>query len=99
MDNSEKDAIKRQLAECLAAQREVRKIVVFGSFLRDVEPHDIDVAVFQDSNEGYLPLALRYRRAARVVARNIPLDILPLRAGVQGVFLDEIAAGEVIYER
>lgn len=99
MDNSEKDAIKRQLAECLAAQREVRKIVVFGSFLRDAEPHDIDVAVFQDSNEGYLPLALRYRRAARVVARTIPLDILPLRAGVQGVFLDEIAAGEVIYER
>lgn len=96
---ADKEAVKRQLAECLSALREVRKIVVFGSFLRDAEPHDIDVAVFQDSDEGYLPLALRYRRAARPVAQHLPLDIVPVRTGAHGSLLPAIEAGEIVYER
>jgi len=95
-----KSEIKRQLAECLRTEREVRRIVVFGSFVTDAEPHDLDVAVFQDSDEAYLPLALKYRRVTRSIAQHIPLDIFPLRsAPAAGAFLDEIAKGEVIYER
>jgi hypothetical protein len=64
------------------------------------DPHDLDVAVFQDSNEKYLPLAMKYRRKIRDVARIIPVDILPLKDGVEGdMFLDEVELGEVIYER
>ena len=95
-----KEEIKQQLAACLSREREVRRVVVFGSFLTDPDPHDLDVAVFQDSDEAYLPLALRYRRATRSIARSIPLDIFPVRAsGASGPFLAEIAKGEVIYER
>jgi predicted nucleotidyltransferase len=96
----EKQLIKQQLVASLGGEREVRRIVVFGSFLHCDDPHDLDVAVFQDSSETYLPLALKYRRKTRELARIIPLDILPLRVGVtDGVFLAEIERGEVIYEK
>ena len=95
-----KGEIKKELAACLSGEREVRRIVIFGSFVTDPDPHDLDVAVFQDSDEDYLSLALKYRRATRSIARRIPLDIFPVRAtGATGAFLSEIARGEVIYER
>lgn len=95
-----KQEIKQQLVACLRGEKEVRRIVVFGSFLIDPDPHDLDVAVFQDSDEDYLPLAMKYRRATRSIAQRIPLDIFPVRAAAgAGAFLDEIAKGEVIYER
>ena len=96
----QKRALKQQLVSLLETEREVCRIVIFGSFLSSSDPQDIDVAVFQDSDEKYLPLAMRYRKKTRAIARMIPLDILPLKAGVQGeVFMDEIEQGEVIYER
>jgi predicted nucleotidyltransferase len=96
----QKQLLKRRLVSLLKTEREVCRIVVFGSFVTSDSPHDLDVAVFQDSDEKYLPLALKYRRITRDIARVIPMDILPIRAGVQGeAFLDEIDRGEVIYER
>ena len=96
----QKQSLKQQLVSLLETEREVRRIVIFGSFLSSHDPHDIDVAVFQDSDEKYLPLAMKYRRKTRAIARMIPLDILPLKAGAQGgVFMDEIEQGEVIYEK
>ncbi len=96
----QKQSLKRQLVSLLENEREVCRIVIFGSFLSSNDPQDIDVAIFQDSNEKYLPLAMKYRRKTREIARSMPLDILPLKAGVQGgVFMDEIEQGEVIYER
>jgi hypothetical protein len=80
--------------------KEVQKIVVFGSFLHSDNPHDLDVAVFQDSAEPYLPLVLKYRQKTRSIARRIPLDILPLKPWTaDDPFLAEMAKGEVVYER
>lgn len=96
----QKKLLKQRLVNSLKTEREVCRIVVFGSFVNSDSPHDLDVAVFQDSDEKYLPLAMKYRRITRDIARMIPLDILPLRAGVEGgTFLDGIKRGEVIYER
>ncbi len=96
----QKQSLKRKLVSLLENEREVCRIVIFGSFLSSKDPHDIDVAVFQDSDEKYLPLAMKYRKKTRAIARMIPLGILPLKAGIQGeVFIDEIEQGEVIYER
>jgi len=96
----QKDSLKKQLVSCLADEAEVRRIVVFGSFLRSPEPHDLDVAVFQDSSEKYLSLALKYRKKTRAIARVIPLDIIPLKIAAAGeTFMDEIAQGEIVYER
>ena len=96
----QKQQLKGQLVAALAGESEVRRIVVFGSFLHSDQPHDLDVAVFQDSGETYLPLAMKYRRKTREIARVIPLDIIPLKMGIgDGVFMDEIERGEVIYEK
>ena len=100
LTEQQKQSLKQQLVGLLETEKEVCRIVIFGSFLSSNDPHDIDVAIFQDSDEKYLPLAMKYRRKTRDIARSIPLDILPLKAGVQGeIFIDEIERGEIIYER
>ena len=100
LDIKQKEMLKRELVSCLAGDLEIRRIVVFGSFLTSSVPADMDVAVFQDSDEPYIPLAMKYRRQTRLVARSIPLDIIPLRNGVSNsLFLKEIEAGETVYER
>lgn len=96
----QKELLKRELVSSLKSEKEVRRIVIFGSFLNSTDPHDLDVAVFQDSNEKYLPLAMKYRKKTRQIARSITLDIIPLKAGARSdFFLDEIERGETIYER
>lgn len=99
LSHQEKENIKKELVVCLRNEAEVKKVVVFGSFTTDNNPHDMDIAIFQDSNESYLPLALKYRRLTRALARRVPLDILPLKRGASGVMIDEIARGDVIYEK
>jgi len=97
---SEKADIKRALVRALSAEKEIRRIVVFGSFVHSNSPNDVDVAVFQDSDEKYLPLALKYRKDVRSVPCRIPIDVIPLRPMVQDdPFLDEVQQGETIYER
>ena len=98
---SDKEQIKRDLVEQLKGELELRKVVIFGSFTTNPDPHDLDVAVFQDSDETYLPLATKYRRLTRPIARRIPMDILPFRADVPGGWFlrEEVLRGEVIYER
>ncbi len=96
----QKQLLKRQLIDSLSAESEICRIVIFGSFVNSDKPHDLDIAVFQDSDDKYLPLAMKYRKKIRELARIIPVDIIPLKAGVKdGFFMDEINSGEVIYER
>lgn len=100
LTKKEKEALKRQVATCLASEPEVRKVVIFGSFLESNNPDDLDIAVFQESEESYLPLALKYRRMLAAVADQIPLDVIPVRPHpTPGSFLREIERGEVVYER
>ncbi len=100
LNAQEKNAIKRELVDCLRAEKEVRKIIIFGSFLHSDDPHDLDVAVFQDTTEPYLPLAMKYRKKTRSIARRLSLDILPVKFWAHDdPFLAEIAKGEVVYER
>jgi hypothetical protein len=94
----EKNVLKRELVDCLRAEKEIQKIVVFGSFLYADNPHDLDVAVFQNSTGPYL--ALKYRQKTRSIARRIALDIVPLKSWTaDDPFLAEVAKGEVVYER
>jgi len=97
---NERIQMKNALVRCLSAEPEVRRIVLFGSFLNVDEPADLDVAVFQDSKEDYLPLALKYRRLTREIARKISLDIIPLKLShLNGPLPEDILQGEVVYER
>lgn len=99
MTEKEKSHIKSRLKEALSQENEISKIIVFGSFLKTKEPNDIDVAIFQNSKEMYLKLALKYRKLTRGIAKIIPVDIIPLKENSTGSFLNEIKAGEIIYER
>jgi len=106
LSNEDKQSIAGELVSCLSCQPEVRKLLIFGSFVTGSDPGDLDVAVFQDSNEGYLPLAMRYRRLTRALAQRIPLDIIPIRvapplslSSTSSAFLSELNRGQVIYER
>jgi uncharacterized protein len=99
MTEKEKNHIKYQLKEALSKENEISKIIIFGSFLKTNEPNDIDVAVFQNSKELYLKLSMKYRKLTREIAKILPVDIIPLKANSSGNFLNEITAGEVIYER
>lgn len=94
-----KEMVKREIAARLSACPEVRRVVIFGSFITSNAPNDLDIAVFQDPDESYYPLARKYRGVLRSVARMISLDIIPLRPDPeQGTFLQEIEKGEVVYE-
>jgi uncharacterized protein len=96
----EKSEIKKELASSLKSEKEINKIVVFGSFLHSENPGDIDVAIFQDSDESYLDLAMKYRRLTRSVSRRIAVDIIPIKPAARAhSFLSEIESGELIYER
>ena len=94
-----KETVKKEIAARLSGFPEVRRVVIFGSFVTSDDPRDVDIAVFQDSDENYYPLAMKYRRILRNVARIIPLDVIPVRPNPeQGPFMREIEKGEVVYE-
>lgn len=100
MTRLDKEAIKKDVVRCLAGASEIRRIVVFGSFLTADAPNDIDVAVFQESKAPYLELAMKYRKMLRPVYRKIAVDVIPVRPEPDHTsFLGEIEAGEVVYER
>jgi predicted nucleotidyltransferase len=79
----EKDDLKREVVNYLEDEPEVRKIVIFGSFAGDGEFSDIDVAIFQDSTDNYLPLAMKYRKKIRPVAKRFPVDVIPLKMDIR----------------
>jgi len=96
----QKQSLKNSLVSSLCREEEIRRIVIFGSFVRSDCPEDMDVAVFQDSDAPYLDLAMKYRGRTRDVSRQIPLDIIPLRhESPDFPFMREIESGETVYER
>ncbi len=96
----EKQELKNQLVSSLKNEKDISKIIIFGSFLSSDNPRDLDVAIFQESSDGYIKLAMKYRRMTRAIAKKIPVDIFPIRpnAGDTSI-LYEIENGEVVYER
>ena len=99
VSTDQKEIIKGRIRDAFSREREIQKIVLFGSFVHSSRPNDIDIAIFQNSDEKYLSLALKYRKLAREVSKIIPVDIIPLKIPSTGAFVDEIESGEVIYER
>ena len=95
-----KEMLKNEIVSRLSQFSEVRQVVIFGSFVTSNDPHDLDIAVFQDSGANYFTLAMKYRRTLRKIANKIPLDVIPIRRNPeQGPFMQEIQKGEVLYER
>ncbi|MBE0572817.1 MAG: nucleotidyltransferase domain-containing protein [Ignavibacteriaceae bacterium] len=95
-----KEKVKNNIVDSLKEQKEIEKIIVFGSFNKIDSPNDIDIAVVQNSNENYLTLALRYRKLIRNISREIAVDIFPIsKKNDNSFFINEVSSGEVIYAR
>jgi len=100
MTQAAKNRIKNRVLEQLSSDKAIRKIVVFGSFVTSEEPEDIDLAIFSDSDRDYLSLAMEYRKKLREIARQISVDVIPVKIPYEEVsFMKEINNGEVIYEK
>lgn len=102
LTQKDKERLKTNIISCLSNEKEVKKIIIFGSFLSSNNPNDIDIAVIQDSLEAYLPLALKYRKKIRPIVSQIPIDVfpVPVKCASEGTcFFTEIASGEIIYEK
>ena len=92
--------LKNKIVDSLKGQKEIERIIIFGSFNKSDSPNDIDIAVIQNSSENYLTLALKYRRLIRNVSKEIAVDIFPIvKENNNSFFKYEIASGEVIYAR
>lgn len=83
----------------LSQFKEIDKVILFGSFIKSNNPNDIDIAIVQNSNDNFLTLSLKYRKVLRNLSKTIPLDIVPIKANTNGVFLEEINKGQVVYEK
>ena len=46
MTRLDKETIKKDVVRCLVGAEEIKRIVVFGSFLTSEDPNDIDVAIY-----------------------------------------------------
>jgi len=94
-----KQIIVETIKQKLSQFQEVNRVIIFGSFMSSPNPHDVDIAIEQNSNDNYLCLSLKYRKVLRDLSKLIPLDIVPIKKGTEGVFLEEIFKGKVVYER
>ncbi len=92
--------LKSKIVNSLKGQKEIERIIIFGSFNRSDSPNDIDIAVVQNSSDNYLTLALKYRKLIRNITKEIAVDIFPIVRKNENVFFkNEIETGEVIYAR
>ncbi len=92
--------LKSKIVNSLKGQKEIERIIIFGSFNRSDSPNDIDIAVVQNSSDNYLTLALKYRKLIRNITKEIAVDIFPIVRKNENVFFkNEVETGEVIYAR
>lgn len=95
-----KNQIKQAVVDAIKDEKDIQKIIVFGSFLSSETPGDIDVAVLGEFPNGYLEAATRLRKKVRHIAKILPVDIVPiLEDAPQNEFVQEIQKGEVVYEK
>ncbi|GMR25676.1 MAG: hypothetical protein BMS9Abin39_0989 [Ignavibacteria bacterium] len=92
--------LKNEIVDSLKGQKEIERIIIFGSFNQSDSPNDIDIAVVQNSSENYLTLALKYRKLIRNITKEIAVDIFPIVRKNENIFFkNEVETGEVIYAR
>jgi len=97
----DKKQIRKQLLSVFEGDDRIEKVIVFGSFIHSANPHDLDLAVFCDSSEDYLTLALLLRKQLRSISNIIPIDLVPISIPYDPAaeFIQEINKGEVVYEK
>jgi len=92
--------MKKGIVDSLKGEKEIEKIIIFGSFNKSESPNDLDLAVVQNSSENYLSLALKYRKLVRNISKEIAIDVFPIVSKSENSFFkNEVESGEIIYAR
>ncbi len=78
--------LKSKIVNSLKGQKEIERIIIFGSFNRSDSPNDIDIAVVQNSSDNYLTLALKYRKLIRNITKEIAVNIFPIIRKNENIF-------------
>lgn len=92
--------MKKEIINSLSNEKEIEKIIIFGSFNKSENPNDIDIAIVQNSSDNYLNLSMKYRKLIRNVSKKIAVDIFPILSENDNSFYrNNILSGEVIYEK
>ncbi len=78
--------LKSKIVDSLKGQKEIERIIIFGSFNRSDSPNDIDIAVVQNSSDNYLTLALKYRKLIRNITKEIAVNIFPIIRKNENIF-------------
>lgn len=101
MAHIDKKQVRDDLVIALKADDTVEKVIIFGSFVHASNPHDLDLAVFCNSSDDYLTLALALRKKLRGISSIIPIDLIPVSIPYDpsAAFMQEINKGEVVYEK
>lgn len=95
----DKNSIKTEIINSLCSEKEISKIALFGSFVHEEKFNDIDIAIFENSDLDFITLNMKYRKKLRALSKEHPIDLIPIREGVESSFLVEIDKGEVIFEK
>ena len=98
MSHIDKQQIRQQLQSAFVDDSKVDKIIVFGLFVTSETPHDLDVAVFCNSSDDYLTLALALRKKLRNISSIIPIDLVPIAmpCDPSAAFMQEINKGRSV---
>ena len=101
LKKEEKEELKQQIRTFCTRNSAIEKVIIFGSFIHSLTPHDIDLAIISNSSADYLTQAMEYRRLLRPISQIIPIDIIPIKkeAFNNEGFISEIRRGELIYEK
>jgi len=99
LTNTTKQSFINTIKDKLSQFNEVNKVILFGSFIHSNNPNDIDIAIVQNSNDNFITLSLKYRKVLRELSKIIALDIVPIKANTNGIFMNEINKGKIVYER
>jgi predicted nucleotidyltransferase len=97
-DAASKERIYATLADHFRKYPEIKRVIVFGSFVSQEDPNDLDLAVFSENTEDYLVIALRLRRQLRALHLPLPVDLIPIHCQAEpSLFLSSIEEGKVVY--
>ncbi len=100
---AERETVLRVLRQALAQQPQVVFAYVYGSFLQDRPFHDVDVAVYLDSDEGTtrvlaLDLVADLEAALRRAQAFVPVDVRVLNQAPPS-FQYHVFRGELLFSR
>ena len=100
---AERENVLRVLRQALAQQARVAFAYVYGSFLQDCPFHDVDLAVYLDSDEGVtsgfaLDLVADLEAALQQARMFVPVDVRVLNQAPPS-FQYHVFRGELLFSR